>query len=292
MYELISLTEKTFYINSPSKVGIYKIKNDEIYLIDSGNDKDAARKIDKHINENDWKLKGIINTHSNADHVGGNKLLQTRHNCEIISTSLENAFTKHPILEPSFLYGGYPFKAIRNKFIMAEPSNPTININSVDINGLSFINLRGHFFDMIGVITEDKVAFLADSLFSEEIINKYHIFFIYDVKLYLETLEQLKILEADIYLPSHCEPMKEIQSLVNINKMKIEEIINAILEFCQTQKTFEDILKHIFDRYSLKLDANQYVLVGSTIKSYLSYMVEQELITYNFSENKMFWNKI
>lgn len=291
MYELISLTEKTFYINSPSKVGIFKINDYEIYLIDSGNDKDAARKIDKLINENNWKLKGIINTHSNADHVGGNKLLQTRHNCAIISTSIENAFIKHPILEPSFLYGGYPFKTIRNKFIMAEPSNPTMEINNIEIKGLSYINLKGHFFDMIGVITEDKVAFLADSLFPEIIINKYHIFFIYDVRLYLETLDKLNELEADIYLPSHCEPMKEIKSLININRLKIEEIINKILKFCEIARTFEDILKHLFDSYELKLDTNQYVLVGSTIKSYLSYMHEEELINYDFNENRMFWNK-
>lgn len=292
MYELILLKDNTYYINSPSKVGIYKFNDEEIYLIDSGNDKDAARKVDKHINENNWKLKGIINTHSNADHIGGNKLLQARHNCEIISTSLENAFTKHPILEPSFLYGGYPFKSIKNKFMMAEASNPTNDINNIEIEGLSFIELKGHFFDMIGVITKDKIAFLADSLFPEGIINKYHIFFIYDVRLYLETLDKLKTLEADIYLPSHCEPMKDIQNLINLNKMKIEEIINKILKICSIDSTFETILKHIFDIYSLTLDANQYVLIGSTIKSYLSYMYEQNLINYDFIDNKMYWKII
>ena len=292
MYELISLTNKTYYINSPSKVGLFKINDKEIYLIDSGNDKDAARKIDKHIKENNWTLKGIINTHSNADHVGGNKMLQARHDCEIISTSIENSFTKHPVLEPSFLYGGYPFKAIRNKFIMAEASNPTSDIETAGIIGLSYIKLPGHFFDMIGIITDDKVAFLGDSLFSEEIINKYHIFFIYDIKAYIETLNMLDGLEADIYVPSHCEPTKNIKSLIKANRNKIDEIVNYILLFCENPRLFEDILQYIFSVYSLKMDANQYILVGSTLRSYLSYMSDENLLTYEFSDSKMYWKKI
>ncbi len=292
VYELISLTDKTYYINSLSKSGLFKTNDKEIYLIDSGNDKDTGRKIDKHIKENDWILKGIINTHSNADHIGGNKLLQSRHSCDIISTGLENAFTKHPILEPSFLYGGYPFRAIRNKFIMAEASNPTSDIETAKIDGLSFVKLAGHYFDMIGVLTDDKVAFLGDSIFPENIISKYHIFFIYDVKGYLETLDMLTKLEADIYLPAHCEPMKDIDDLIKLNRNKIEEIVSYILKFCESPKIFEDILQHIFSVYSLVMDANQYILVGSTIKSYLSYMSEQSLLTYEFSGNRMYWKRI
>lgn len=102
MYELNKVNDKIYYINCPAKIGIYKISENDIYLIDSGNDSEMGRKILKIINENNWHLLGIINTHSNADHVGGNHFLQTRTNCKIISSELENAITKFPILESSF----------------------------------------------------------------------------------------------------------------------------------------------------------------------------------------------
>ena len=36
MYELIFLTERLGYVNCPAKIGVYKINNEEIALIDSG----------------------------------------------------------------------------------------------------------------------------------------------------------------------------------------------------------------------------------------------------------------
>ena len=257
-------------------------------MIDSGNDKDAGKKILKIIDEQGWKVKGIITTHSNADHVGGNKVIQDRTNCEILAYNIEKCITENPILEPSILYGGYPFKDIRNKFLMAKESNvKEINENIPD--GLEFFPLKGHFFDMIGIKTSDDVYFLADSLFSEETITKYHLFFIYDVKEYLNTLKYLKTLEGKIYIPSHCEATSSILHLIEINENKINEIISKICEICKQERTFEEILKYIFDEYNLIMNPNQYVLIGSTVKSYLSYLLDENKLTYSFKENKMLW---
>lgn len=286
--ELIKLGEKTYYIKNPTNVGIYKIDDENIFIIDSGNDKDAGKKILKIVESQGWNVKGIINTHSNADHIGGNKVIQDRTGCKIYAYGIEKSFTENPILESSFLYGGYPFKDIKNKFLCAKESK----VEDTLPEGLEYIPLKGHFFDMIGIKTSDNVYFLADSLFSKETIEKYHLFFIYDVREYLNTLETLKNLHGNIYVPSHVEVSNNIQDLINLNKNKIKEIIDEILKICETEKTFEEILKEIFDNYNLTMNPNQYVLIGSTIKSYLSYLYDEGKILYEFKENKMFWKKI
>ena len=51
------------------------------------------------------------------------------------------------------------------------------------------------------------------------------------------------------------------------------------------------ILENIFDQYQLKMDLNQYVLVGSTIKSYLSYLHEENKLKFEFNKNKMLWSQ-
>lgn len=284
--ELIQVGERTYYIKNPTNIGIYKIDDENIYLIDSGNDKDAGKKILKIIEENNWKVKGIINTHSNADHVGGNKVIQDRTNCKIYTKGIEKVITEYPILEPSLLYGGHPFKELRNKFLMAQESK----VEEIDnIEGLEIIDIKGHYFDMIGIKTSDDVYFLGDSLFSEDTINKYHIFFIYNVKEYLETLELLETLEGKLFIPSHVDATNNIKDLINLNKNKINEIISKILEYCKKERTIEEIIKYLFDEYNLVMNVNQYFLNGCTIKAYLSYLKEEEKIDYLFKDNIMYW---
>ena len=286
--ELIRVGEKTYYIENNTNIGIYQVDENNVYIIDTGNDTDAGKKILKIINEQNWHILGIINTHSNADHVGGNNVIQTRTNCKIYANNIEKSITEYPILEPSFLYGGYPLNSLKNKFLLAKPSK----VKDIDKNlpeGLTYINLKGHFFDMIGIKTSDNVYFLADSLFGEDTINKYHVFFIYDVNEYLNTLDYLDTLDGKLYIPSHIKPTNSIKELIQINRNKINEIIDIIYNYCKEPKTFEEILTHIFNTYNLQMNINQYVLVGSTIRSYLSYMYNSNKLNYEFKDNKMLW---
>ena len=289
--ELVKVGEKTYYIKNPTNIGIYKINNEEVYLIDSGNDKDAGKKILKIVEEQGWKVKGIITTHSNADHIGGNKNIQERTNCLVLANKIEKVFNENTILEPSFLYGGYPFKELRNKFLMAKDSS-CLEIEDNLPEGLESISLKGHYFDMVGIKTDDDVYFLADSLFSEETINKYHLFYIYDVRTFLETLDFLSTLRGKLFIPSHTEATTDIEKLITINRNKIYEVLNKIVELCENEKTFEELLKDIFDEYKLIMNPNQYVLIGSTVRSYLSYLYDEGKLVFEFKENKMYWKQV
>ena len=72
MFELVQVGKNTYYIESPVKIGIYKMNETDICLIDTGNDKSMAKRIDSIAQANGWTIKKIINTHSHADHCGGN----------------------------------------------------------------------------------------------------------------------------------------------------------------------------------------------------------------------------
>lgn len=292
MYELIKVGLRTYYINCPSKIGVYITAENQAVLIDSGNDKDAGRKILKILNENGWTLKCILNTHSNADHVGGNAFLQQRTSCEILGTGIENAFTSYPILEASFLYGGFPNKDLRNKFLMAVPSNPTGTLENSLPPEFEMLPLNGHFFGMAGIKTPDGVWFLADCLFGENILTKYHVFFVYDVAEFLNTLDMLEQLEGTLFVPSHADAVTDLSLLIQANRSKILQICDELISYCKEPAPFEKILKYVFDTFELHMDFNQYVLVGSTIRSYLSYLYDQGKLTCTFEDNLLFWQAV
>ncbi len=292
MYELINVAGGSYYIQSPAKIGLVKLNDNDVCLIDSGNDKEAGRKVRKILDDNGWKLTAIFNTHSNADHIGGNKYLQAQTCCKIYAPGIECDFTNHPILEPSFLYGGYPPKELRHKFLMAQESKAEFLTQEILPEGFELIPLRGHFFDMVGFRSPDDVVYLADCLSSRNTLDKYQITFIYDVAEYILTLEIVKNLEAKIFVPAHAPVSENISELAQYNIDKVNEISEKILKICLEPLNFEIILQKLFSEYNLTMNFEQYVLTGSTVRSYLSWLKDTGRLEAYFENNLLLWKSL
>ncbi len=291
MYELNPITGNSYYIQSPSKMGLVKLNDTEVCLIDSGNDKDAGRKVRQLLDANDWRLTAIYNTHSNADHIGGNRYLQGQTKCRIYAQGIERDITRHPVLEPAFLYGGFPPKDLRHKFLMAQESDAEELTPDVLPDGFELLQLPGHFFHMAGFRSPDDVVYLADCLSSRETLDKYQIGFIYDVAAYLDTLEKVKVMQAAAFVPAHAEVTENITPLAQYNIDKVHEIADHMVALCAEPVIFEELLKKLFDDYGLTLTFEQYVLVGSTVKSYLAWLKDAGQLTAIFEDNRLLWRR-
>lgn len=293
MYELIQAGSRTYYIQCPAKMGLWVPDGVHAVLIDSGGDKDAGKKVLKILESQGFQLACILNTHANADHNGGNTLLQQRLGVPAYAPGIDAAITTHPILEPAFLYGGFPPKALRNKFLLAQPSRCEPLTEETLPQGLTMLPLPGHFFDMCGFRTEDGVWFLADCLTSDAVIEKYHVQFLYDVAAYLETLDRVCQLEGRLFVPAHAEATENIRPLAERNRAKVLEIAELLVTLCREPRGFEELLQQVFSHYHLAMDFNQYVLVGSTIRSYLSYLLDQGRLSTDFTQDgRLLWKAL
>ena len=292
MYELIQVSERNYYIQSPAKIGLVRLGESDVCLIDSGNDKEAGRKVRQHLDKNGWRLTAIFNTHSNADHIGGNRYLHGQTGCRIFAPGIEQDFTLHPLLEPSFLYGGNPPKELRHKFLMAQESPAEPLAADVLPPELEAIPLPGHFFDMVGFRAPDGVVYLADCLSSRETLEKYRIGYIYDVAAYLDTLERVKQMEAACFIPAHAAPTDDIAPLAQYNIDTVHEIAERIVTLCREPRCFEALLQKLFDAYGLTMNFEQYVLVGSTVRGYLTWLKETGRLEAAFENNLLLWRSI
>ena len=292
MYELIQVSGSSYYVQSPAKIGLVRLNDTDVCLIDSGSDKDAGRKARQILDKNGWRLTAIYNTHSHADHIGGNRYLQSQTGCRVYAPGAECAFTRHTVLEPSLLYGGCPPKELRHKFLMAQESDAAYLTADVLPEGFRLLPLPGHCMDMVGFRTPDDVVYLADCVSSRETLEKYRIGYIYDVGAYLATLETVRTMTAKAFVPAHAEVTEDIAPLARYNIETVQEIGACITELCAQPLTFEELLKALFDRYGMTMTFEQYALVGGTVRSYLTWLKDMGRVAAEFADNRMLWRRV
>ncbi len=288
MYEMIQVGEHTYYVASPTNVGIYEYGG-HCVTIDSGSDGDAAKKILKNIQERGWKLDKVFCTHSHADHTGGAATLAERTGCEVYAPGVCAQILRYPYLEPVSLYGGFPNKEMRSKFIMAKACDCRELDKSALPDGLEFTELNGHDFEQVGFRTSDGVWFLADSVVSEATFEKYKIAYLYDVGEHLKTLSKLRTLEGELFIPSHREPLEDISELVNRNVTNVREVASVIKNLCREGLTTDGLIEKIFSEFGIKLYIMQYELIGSTARSFISWLLSLGEIEPVFDNSRLMW---
>lgn len=292
MYEWIQVNDTCAYLQGPAKVGVLFTGDDCVCLIDSGGDKDAGRKIRQQLQDRKLSLTAIYHTHSHADHMGGSRYLKSQYSCRIYAPEEETAMIRHPLLEPAFLYGGFPPAEWKHKFLMAQESDPEPLTESVLPAGIRVIPLPGHSFGMVGYRTAEGVVFLADCLASRQTLEKYGVVFVYDVKAYLRTLEEVAHMEASLFIPSHAEATENITPLAELNRAKTYEFGERVAELCREPADCETLLQRVFEQLGLVMTYEQYALVGSTLRSYLTWLQTEGMVTSCIDHNRLLWKKL
>ncbi|MBQ0162158.1 MAG: MBL fold metallo-hydrolase [Treponema sp.] len=295
---------------SPTNVGIVAVdsKTDrslkEIYLIDSGPDSRIAEKIYSALKKefSNFKIKKIIDTHSHADHCGGNRFFKdTDGEIEICATEMEKSGIECTLNQSAVAYGANPLPEYRVPFYEAECSKvDTVILHDAvfdvsDDTEIRCIPLPGHYYDMVGVLCTQKnagtsVFFTADGIFTRGMLSKYWIPFVFDIGQFKKSLAVINQTKADFYVPSHGEVYTEINALYELNMLSVLQNEDAILQAIKDEpKTHEEILKYVADLNNIPMRLSQYMLIGSTIKSYITHLYESEKIKWHFVDNRMVW---
>ena len=95
-----------------------------------------------------------------------------------------------------------------------------------------------------------------------------------------------------MFVPAHAEAVSDIKELVWYNRDKVYSIAERILSICEKPINFEGILQQVFKGYGLAMNFEQYVLVGSTVRSYLSWLKDTGKVDAMFQDSMLLWQGI
>ncbi|MEW9095940.1 MAG: MBL fold metallo-hydrolase [Clostridiaceae bacterium] len=295
--DLIKIKGNTYYINAPTNIGVYVFKNKNCLLVDTGINNSQARKIDEVLIQNNLHPKYIINTHNHVDHCGGNSYFKENYPGSLIFTSAkEKIFMENPELYPCILSNSIPIKGLKRitkkfdvDFIL------DYGVNKINDEKFEVLALKGHSQEHIGFITPEKVCFLGDALFSDEIIDKYSLPYLYDIEESINTLNIINDIDCDYFILAHSNEMilkDQIKDLIQHNLNNINYFIEQILDLLDGPMTKEDILQNLAILNDLSMGFTQYHLNFSSVSALVSYLYNQGKIDCSIEDGKMyFYNK-
>lgn len=301
--KLIQLSANIFCLATANNIGIISIpQTKELYLIDSGNDEDFAKDILDFIGSRfaGFKIKAILNTHSHADHCGGNPYIKTQTGCQIWASKGEARLMEFPEIETGLIWGGTPVHQIRSPYLMAKPctadrifdGEETICLEPSSIK-VQVISLPGHYLDQTGFLITDtdgkKSFFMGDALSGRNVIRKYWIQYLYDETQTKKSIQKLAKIHSDSYIPGHGQITDNIEGISELNLIAIMETEDLIADELKEPKSTEELLQSLADRNGIRLGLSNYVLIGSTLRSYLSALYEEGRITFEIQDNKLQW---
>ena len=294
---LEQLTEHVYYLASAVNCVIVKTSENNAVLIDTGQDKNYGRNLRKSLDSLGLRAVAIINTHSHADHYGGNDyLLRQYDNAQVYAPGFEAAIIQNPYLEPVYLFNGAkPLNELMSKWLMAKASHVDhiLRVGKLLIDDFEFeiIDTSGHAHSHYSVLV-DGVLLAADAIFGFEVFEKYPMPFGQDIGKQITSCQKLLDYDCDIIVPGHGSPTSKIKDLVGKNIEIFNTVLNTVKDSCNGGST-EDVLEQTCHKLSINLaDIPRYYLNLCTIQAYLSYLRETGKIELSLVSNRLNWVQV
>jgi glyoxylase-like metal-dependent hydrolase (beta-lactamase superfamily II) len=305
-YTLTPVHGSISYLPGPQNIGVIIAANGkDCAIVDSGLTKDNGKAILKTLAEAGLQIRAILNTHSHADHFGGNAHIVANADgpVRVYAPPVEEAFMRYPILEPSGLFAGAaPIKPLYSHFLYA-PASPIdvvmqpglLAIPELDLT-IEAVDLKGHAPGQLGYLV-GAVLLVGDLVLPSAVIDKYKVLYCPGVADHLVALDHALAYTERIatVVPAHSPAISsaEFVELVAINRARFVDTLDFIVSHLQAHgpQSSEAVLRAVCAHYDFTVaTAEAYYLLQPTIYAHLSCLHQQGRIGWQVADNTALWS--
>ncbi|GAA5448726.1 MBL fold metallo-hydrolase [Deinococcus depolymerans] len=294
MGALVSLAPGVHYLPGAVNSLVVEDGRGGALLVDTGLDDGHARRLLRGLTELNLTPTGILNTHSHADHHGGNAFILRRFpELKVFAPPLEDAVITHPILQPTGLFGARPPRELQSKFLLAPPSParlaPEPGLCRIGGAVLELLEVAGHA-SMMYAVRVGEVLYAADALFGEEALAKHPLTFCADSALQKEAAARLGELEGvRVTLPGHGDPTPDLTRLVAANLAAYARTTAAVLEAVQVGAAgVDDLLVRVCGALGVTMEsAGAVVLNRAVVGAHLTELLEAGQVSMKVHGNRL-----
>ncbi len=284
------LSERVWALTGPNNIGLLVGPGDQAALVDTGLDESAARKAWRLVEEKGLRLVAVVNTHSHADHIGGNRFIVGRSGATVYASAFEATAIRHPVWEPLYLAGGaMPGPGGTGKFFMAEPTPQVAELptaGELDLGAgfvVQIVPLPGHAHAQVGV-AYDGVLFTADTFFPPATLEKHGLPYFVDLAAAERSLAEVREQSGrwSTFVPGHGPWLgrEELEAQVAANLSYLDSLRGEVLSALDQPRSQDDLIDIISRRLGLSYGGcGQYYLARAALTALLTDLERRSLVS-------------
>lgn len=229
-----------------ARIPLFKLGGGLAVLVDSGLAVPDRAGILELLKKEGLRVSAVLTSHAHIDHTGNHQALQQEHGAVIYMTPFDAAVSGTPMNLKAYLYGtsyrgvmdyGASMLCRADRIIAPEDT-------VVEIEGARFdiLRLPGHAPEHLGFVTPDGVAYVADALMSDKVLDSVRIPYCMCCELDFQTKRMLRDTKYARYIIPHNGVYDDIATLVDRNAQKLQDKIEVVAGLADRYLTMEELV--------------------------------------------------
>ena len=266
---------------------VYHITEKDIVLIDTGYAKLDRAGLTAMIEDNGFRLRGVICSHAHFDHSGNVRYLQQRCGAKAAAHIIEAGISVNPDAYRAnyvaLTYGKSREYFLEECFVADTIIGP--EDEWLDFCGARFgiLQLPGHSAGHIGVVTPDNVAYVGDCLIDQQQIDNAKLPTSMFIARDLQSKEFLRQSRFDAYIIAHKAVVTDhaaLEALVDSNSAFIYRKADELLEDLVDGMTFAQWIAAFCQRENIRTKNEfKFSIIERNFANFVDWLTDEGRIT-------------